>query len=214
MPPACRVWCGVHDGRNNESSSGQDKLIAYNAEDCAALKKVAEFVQAIGDAARRRGEGLTDVPLGIAIAWRMRLPSARTVGMSQVCIWAAWRTADRVTNWTLGRASGSMRSRQPLVCIRPAIPVHYAGTLLSVLPRSRETHKSDGRTGHPSRLRLQGCERQGSRLPGARRSGFEQGSMSPSVASVQPSWQGGRVESPPRVAAWRPKSRGTSSTPT
>ena len=56
--------------------------------------------------------------------------------------------------------------------------------------------------------------RPGSRPPAATRSGLEPGSMSPSVASFQPSWQGGRTESPPRVAAWRPRSLGTSSSPT
>ncbi len=35
----------------------KDKLLTYNAEDCAALRKVTEFVQAIGEAARSRGEG-------------------------------------------------------------------------------------------------------------------------------------------------------------
>ena len=33
----------------------KDKLVTYNAEDCAALKKVTECVQAIGEAARSRG---------------------------------------------------------------------------------------------------------------------------------------------------------------
>ena len=33
----------------------KDKLVTYNAEDCAALKKVTECVQAIGEAARVRG---------------------------------------------------------------------------------------------------------------------------------------------------------------
>jgi predicted RecB family nuclease len=35
----------------------KEKLLAYNASDCAALRKVAECVQAIGEAARQRGEG-------------------------------------------------------------------------------------------------------------------------------------------------------------
>ena len=35
----------------------KEKLLTYNAEDCAALKKVTEFVQAVGEAARSRGDG-------------------------------------------------------------------------------------------------------------------------------------------------------------
>src|SRR5205085_9261517 len=35
----------------------KDKLLTYNAEDCAALKRVAEFVQAVGEAAIWRGQG-------------------------------------------------------------------------------------------------------------------------------------------------------------
>jgi hypothetical protein len=48
----------------------------------------------------------------------------------------------------------------------------------------------------------------------ARREGLSQSSMFPSVVSFQPSCQGRRTESPPRVAAWRPRSPGTSSSPT
>ena len=47
----------------------KDKLVTYNAEDCVALKKVAEFVQAIGDAARSRGEGPALIPSAPAVAW-------------------------------------------------------------------------------------------------------------------------------------------------
>ena len=38
----------------------KDKLLTYNAEDCAALRKVTEFVQAVGETARRRGEERMD----------------------------------------------------------------------------------------------------------------------------------------------------------
>jgi predicted RecB family nuclease len=56
----------------------RDKLVIYNAEDCAALKKVTEFVQAIGEAARHRCEGITDAPHGITIAWADEVaPSSR-----------------------------------------------------------------------------------------------------------------------------------------
>jgi predicted RecB family nuclease len=47
----------------------KDKLLTYNAEDCAALRKVTEFVQAVGEAARRRGEEGSDNTAGPTIAW-------------------------------------------------------------------------------------------------------------------------------------------------
>jgi Transposase IS66 family/RNase_H superfamily len=47
----------------------KDKLLAYNAEDCAALKKVAEFVQAVGEAARSRGAAATSASSSPAVAW-------------------------------------------------------------------------------------------------------------------------------------------------
>ena len=50
-------------------ASWKEKLVTYNAEDCAALKKVAEFVQAVGETARRRGEGGAAAQGGPAIAW-------------------------------------------------------------------------------------------------------------------------------------------------
>ena len=40
----------------------KEKLLTYNAEDCAALKKVTEFVQAVGEAARSRGAEATSAP--------------------------------------------------------------------------------------------------------------------------------------------------------
>jgi predicted RecB family nuclease len=46
----------------------KDKLVAYNAEDCAALRKVTAFVQAIGEAARRRGEAEAS-SAGPQVAW-------------------------------------------------------------------------------------------------------------------------------------------------
>ena len=56
----------------------QDKLVTYNAEDCVALKKVTEFIQAISEAAQRRSEGMTDAPHGIPIAWADEVaPSSR-----------------------------------------------------------------------------------------------------------------------------------------
>jgi hypothetical protein len=47
----------------------KDKLLAYNAEDCAALRRVTEFVQAVGDAARSRGESADVSAVAPAVAW-------------------------------------------------------------------------------------------------------------------------------------------------
>jgi predicted RecB family nuclease len=47
----------------------KEKLLAYNAEDCVALRTVTTFVQAVGEAACRRGEG-GEASLGDpAIVW-------------------------------------------------------------------------------------------------------------------------------------------------
>jgi predicted RecB family nuclease len=57
----------------------KDRLIAYNAEDCAALRKVTEFVQAIGEAAIRRAGGMADASVTPpAIAWgdELAVPSS------------------------------------------------------------------------------------------------------------------------------------------
>ena len=57
----------------------KDKLLTYNAEDCAALRKVAEFVQAVGEAACSRGERGDVSPGGPTIAWadEIEIPSSR-----------------------------------------------------------------------------------------------------------------------------------------
>lgn len=57
----------------------KDKLLIYNAEDCAALGKVVDFVQAIGDAARTRGAGADVGAAAPAIAWadEVAAPSSR-----------------------------------------------------------------------------------------------------------------------------------------
>ena len=47
----------------------KDKLLTYNTEDCAALKKVTECVQAIGEAARVRGVEAASAPSGPPVAW-------------------------------------------------------------------------------------------------------------------------------------------------
>jgi predicted RecB family nuclease len=47
----------------------KDKLLTYNAEDCAALKKVTEFVQAVGEAARSRGQGADGGRAVPSVAW-------------------------------------------------------------------------------------------------------------------------------------------------
>jgi hypothetical protein len=57
----------------------KEKLLNYNAEDCAALRKVTEFVQAVGEAARSRGEGGGATQSDPAIAWAddVAVPSSR-----------------------------------------------------------------------------------------------------------------------------------------
>ncbi len=57
----------------------KDKLLTYNAEDCAALRKVAEFVQAVGEAVCSRGEPGYVSAGGPAIAWadEIEIPSSR-----------------------------------------------------------------------------------------------------------------------------------------
>jgi predicted RecB family nuclease len=57
----------------------KDKLLVYNAEDCAALRKVTEFIQAIGEAAQSRGDGLAVPPSSPAVAWlnEVTAPSSR-----------------------------------------------------------------------------------------------------------------------------------------
>jgi hypothetical protein len=55
------------------------KLLTYNAEDCAALRKVTEFVQALGEAARSRGGAGEAAQGGPAVAWadEVKDPSSR-----------------------------------------------------------------------------------------------------------------------------------------
>jgi predicted RecB family nuclease len=57
----------------------KEKLLAYNAEDCAALRKVTEFVQAVAETARRRSEGGQATPGAPAVAWAdlVAAPSSR-----------------------------------------------------------------------------------------------------------------------------------------
>ncbi len=57
----------------------KEKLLTYNAEDCAGLRKVTEFIQAVGETARRRDEGGQAIPSGPAVAWAGELaaPSSR-----------------------------------------------------------------------------------------------------------------------------------------
>lgn len=116
-------------------------------------------------------------------------------------------------------AVGKCVSGQPRWCLDswrkcPTAPVQHPGTHLPVLPQPRELRKSTGRARHLRRLSLSTPRELGSRFPAAVRRRGEQGSPFPSGASFQPSWQGGRTQSPPRVAAWRPRSLGISSSPT
>ena len=57
----------------------KDKLLRYNAEDCAALKMVTEYVQAIGEAARCRGDEASAPPFAPKVAWADEVvaPSSR-----------------------------------------------------------------------------------------------------------------------------------------
>jgi predicted RecB family nuclease len=57
----------------------KEKLLVYNAEDCAALKKVTEFVQAVSEAAGTRGAAAVSAPSPPAIAWadEIEAPSSR-----------------------------------------------------------------------------------------------------------------------------------------
>jgi predicted RecB family nuclease len=57
----------------------KEKLLAYNAEDCAALRKVAEFVQAVAEAAGNRSAEATSAPASPNIAWadEVEAPSSR-----------------------------------------------------------------------------------------------------------------------------------------
>jgi predicted RecB family nuclease len=63
----------------DRDATWKERLIAYNAEDCAALRKVTECVQAIGEAARNRGEGASTPPSIPGIAWAddITAPSSR-----------------------------------------------------------------------------------------------------------------------------------------
>jgi len=47
----------------------KDKLLAYNSEDCHALRKVTEFIQAVNETARRRGERGVDNTASPPVAW-------------------------------------------------------------------------------------------------------------------------------------------------
>ena len=63
-----------------QDQAWKDKLLTYNAEDCAALRKVVEFVQAIVQAARSRGESTEDgSAANTAVAWADELtaPTSR-----------------------------------------------------------------------------------------------------------------------------------------
>jgi hypothetical protein len=61
------VWRARWD--HDREQCWKDKLLAYNAEDCQALKKVTEFVQAVGEMARRRGKEGVDNTAGPPVAW-------------------------------------------------------------------------------------------------------------------------------------------------
>jgi predicted RecB family nuclease len=52
------------------------KLITYNAEDCSALKQVAEYLYVVGEAGRQRGEAAGNTPTSPAVAWADELATA------------------------------------------------------------------------------------------------------------------------------------------
>jgi predicted RecB family nuclease len=54
----------------------KDKLLTYNVADCAALMKVTEFVQAVGETARRRGEGGEAAQCAPDVAWADELAAS------------------------------------------------------------------------------------------------------------------------------------------
>jgi predicted RecB family nuclease len=58
----------------------KDKLLTYNAEDCAALRMVTEFVQAVSEAARQRGEATVAPATCPPVAWtdEIAAPLSRT----------------------------------------------------------------------------------------------------------------------------------------
>jgi hypothetical protein len=62
----------------DREQSWKDRLLTYNAEDCTALRKIVEFVQTIGEAARSQNEGGEGVPAGPAIAWVDKVTAAST----------------------------------------------------------------------------------------------------------------------------------------
>src|SRR5262249_9387044 len=56
----------------------KDKLVTYNAEDCAALRKVTAFVNALADAGRSRTAEATSAPSSPAVVWADEIaPSCR-----------------------------------------------------------------------------------------------------------------------------------------
>jgi hypothetical protein len=57
----------------------KDKLLTYNAEDCAALRKITEFVRAIAEAATHLSEEGADNTAGPRVAWANEIvaPSSR-----------------------------------------------------------------------------------------------------------------------------------------
>jgi hypothetical protein len=70
------VWRGRWE--QTRAQGWKDKLVTYNAEDCAALKKVTEFVQTLADAARSRGAEATPAPDAPKVVWADQIaPSNR-----------------------------------------------------------------------------------------------------------------------------------------
>jgi predicted RecB family nuclease len=64
---------------HTRDQSWKDKLLTYNTEDCAALKKVTECVQSLAASARQRGEEGAHDSAGPTVAWadEVEVPSSR-----------------------------------------------------------------------------------------------------------------------------------------
>jgi len=61
------VWRARWEQTRNQD--WKDQLLIYNGEDCWALKRVTDFVQAVGETARHRGEGYDAASGSPAVAW-------------------------------------------------------------------------------------------------------------------------------------------------
>jgi predicted RecB family nuclease len=115
--------------------SWKDKLLTYNAEDCAALRRVTEFVRAVGDAARRRlGDAGGASASGPEVAWadEVSVPSShrewcrikfaiKDLDLVNRCAWFDYqrekvfvRTSKSVRRATLRQRRKKKRAKPPV----------------------------------------------------------------------------------------------------